>query len=106
MEHVAAGFNGECDDLSRRDRDGRFRNPLKVVPGIRDLRASEDWRIKETLRVCDPRSDLPFHEFWSAVGRIVEFARGEVEDPTVLGEEAGVADPAVLGGRTSPDVHA
>ena len=67
VEHVAAEFNEECDDLSRRDRDGRFRNPLKVVPGVRDFRASEDWRIKETLRVCDPRSDLPFHEFWSAV---------------------------------------
>ena len=85
VEHVAAETNGECDDLSRRDKNGNFRDPLQVVPGVRDLEADRDWRVRETLRLCDPRSDLPFHEFWTAVGRIVEFARGKVADPTVLG---------------------
>ena len=86
VEHVAAEFNGEYDALSRRDKNGNFRHPLQVVPGVKDLEADRDWRVRETLRLCDPRSDLPFHEFWTAVGRVVEFARGEVADPTVLGE--------------------
>ena len=92
VKHVAAELNGVCDDLSRRGKDGHFRDPLLVVPGVLDLKASEDWRVRETIRLCDPRSDLPFDEFWSGVGRVVEFARGEVSDPTVLG-----VDPAVLG---------
>ena len=71
VKHVAAELNGVCDDLSRRGKDGHFRDPLLVVPGVLDLKASEDWRVRETIRLCDPRSDLPFDEFWSGVGRVV-----------------------------------
>ena len=43
VKHIAAEFNGECDDLSRRNKDGHFRgDPLQVVPGVLDLKASED----------------------------------------------------------------
>ena len=89
---VRQRVNGVCDDLSRRGKDGHFRDPLLVVPGVRDLKASEDWRVRETIRLCDPRSDLPFGEFWSAVGRVVEFARGEVSDPTALREDRTCSD--------------
>ena len=66
---------------------------LKVVPGALDLKASEDWRIKEV--VCNPRSDVPFHEFWLAVGgRIVENARGDAVDP------AAVLDRNTIRGET------
>ena len=93
VEHVLAEFNGVCDDLSRKDKDGHFRDPLQVVPGVLDLKASEDWRVKEAIRLCDPRSSVPFHEFWSAVGRIVENARGEAVDPaTVLDGDSGQGD--------------
>ena len=58
-----------------------------------DLKTSEDWRIKEAIRLCDPRSSVPFHEFLSAVGRIVENARGEAADPaTVLESDSGQGD--------------
>ena len=76
-EHVPAEFNGQCDALSRRDKNGNFRLVSEFLPGTRDFRVCEDWRVREALRICDPRSTMSFHEFWAAAGQLVERARGE-----------------------------
>ena len=74
-EHVPAELNGQCDALSRRNSKGEFRNVSEVLPGARDLKVADDWRVSEALRLCDPKSTIPFYEFWGAAGRIIEKAR-------------------------------
>ena len=76
-EHVPAEFNGQCDALSRRDKNGEFRRVSEFLSGVRDLEVGKDWRVAEALRLCDPSSTVSFHDFWAAAGRLVERARGE-----------------------------
>ena len=79
VEHVAGECNGICDDLSRRDVTGTFRTVKQVVPRATDLKAADDWRVQEAIRLCDSQSQTPFEEFWTSVERVVENARGECD---------------------------
>ena len=75
-EHVPAELNGQCDALSRRNSKGEFRKVHEVLPGARDLEVADDWRVQEALRLSDPKSTVPFQEFWGAAGKLIEGARG------------------------------
>jgi hypothetical protein len=73
--HLEAALNHVCDDLSRRDPDGRYRSVEQVVPGLADLRLQEDELVREALRLCAPREDglqpESFEAFWNQVSRLV-----------------------------------
>ena len=80
VKHVAGECNGICNDLSRRDVTGTFRTVNQLVPGAIDLKAADDWRVLEAIRLCDLQSQIPFEEVWKSVGRVVENARGECDE--------------------------
>jgi hypothetical protein len=85
--HVLAHENQECDLLSRRDEQGRYRSVQDVIPGARDLKLNECTFVKEALGLCDPRSGTlkpcGFETFWkAAVDWTASLRDGQDGEPT------------------------